>query len=142
MKYMCIVMILVAYILVSLCNGRLRLEIDTCGSNKPEIQAEVVNNDEVMDRKESTVILETVFAGITTESSGISVEKIPEEAFDLSDKSPMEALKAVLLYEAPFYCSPDHAYMYSDTLHEYRGYLDGLSWENSEAKVVASFKNE
>lgn len=48
------------------------------------------------------------------------------ETFDLSDVSPVEALKMVMLSEAPFYCTNTEPYQNKNLIREYRGYLNEL----------------
>ena len=74
---------------------------------------------------EETVEMPTLTEDI--ESVGAVEEVIPEEAFDLSDKEPLDALKAVLLNKAPFIYPYSYGVSGKGTVYEEdRGYLEDV----------------
>ncbi len=78
--------------------------LSACGKEKEisqSVESSSVTTEEVTEVIESTEAIEEV---VFTEEVREEVEVIiPEEAFDLSDKEPLEAIRAVLLDKAPFF---------------------------------------
>lgn len=88
--------------------------------------------DETVTATSSTVQEELL---IESENATDFVESVERgEAFDLSDLSPIEALKKVLLSEAPFYCCTNPG---ANKDMNFKGYLKELSF--SEPIVTPQF---
>ena len=97
MKKMCIIFIFVTLMILSAC-GRQK-EISECvESSNVTTEVTVESDDSAIKATDETETTEHIEADEKNEEFE---EVIPEEAFDLSDKDPMEAIRAVLLGEAP-----------------------------------------
>ena len=93
-----------------------------------ESPTEIIESLETIETMESSEITEL---SESTETPENQQEAIPEEAFDLSDVSPIEAFRMVLLNEAPF-CYTDLGAAVNPT---FRGYLDEIVFGNEHMSI-------
>ena len=91
-----------ALIILTACGRQVTIEGTVTATNNSEGTPAVINSES------ATEIMETT------------------EIFDLSDVSPIEALRKVLLNEAPFCCINTVPYANKNIIHEYNGYLNEL----------------
>ena len=80
-------------------------------SDRPAVKenSEITQQETMVDVKEEVVVsTETIVQEEPVQNIEEMEKVIPEEAFDLSDKEPLEAIKAVLLDEAPFFYHYSH----------------------------------
>lgn len=105
--------------------------LSACGTQaQPSESVERSDNAAEVTKEHIEETIETVKTPMLTEDieSVEAVEEvIPEEEFDLSDKEPLDALKAVLLNEAPFFYPYSYGVSGKGTIYEEdRGYLEDV----------------
>lgn len=120
MKKKILILLFGILMLLSACGTQAQLSEGVERSdNAAEVTKEYI--EETVETVETPMLTEDI------ESVGAVEEVIPEEAFDLSDKEPLDALKAVLLNKAPFIYLNSYGVSGKGTVYEEdRGYLEDV----------------
>ncbi len=103
--------------------------VESEASPKAELTAETIEETDVLVESYPLTTESSSANTRTTPTEENSIKNIPEEAYDLSAHTPMEAFRKVMLSEAPFVCYNFH----NVSSEPYSGYFNQFPYYSKES---------